>query len=226
MSASFKKQTYSTAVADYIRKQIRVGSLLPGQAIKEVALAEKLGISRAPIREALESLVQEGLVTSEPQKGKRVRLMTPQEVECSYRVGGILEATGVRDSLPLWQDAELRELEHILKGMYAKSLEVHDLAGLTELDDTFHDMLLMHCDNPYLTDLARRSCSTISKYLMYRQWSSFYTPKEFYERHQLIVDAMLARDPERIWRVIRRHYDELGEKMAGKMTAAVQECAP
>ena len=56
----FKKQTYSTVVADYIKRQIQQGELLPGQAIKEVALAEHLGISRAPVREALESLVQEG----------------------------------------------------------------------------------------------------------------------------------------------------------------------
>ena len=76
----FKKQTYSTVVADYIKRQIQQGELLPGQAIKEVALAEHLGISRAPVREALESLVQEGLVTSEPQKGKRVRLMSPEEI--------------------------------------------------------------------------------------------------------------------------------------------------
>lgn len=75
-------------VADYIKRQIQQGELLPGQAIKEVALAEHLGISRAPVREALESLVQEGLVTSEPQKGKRVRLMSPEEIRNSYSVGG------------------------------------------------------------------------------------------------------------------------------------------
>lgn len=210
----FKKQTYSTAVADYIKREIQQGRLLPGQAIKEVALSQELGISRAPIREALESLVQEGLVTSEPQKGKRVRVMTPQEIEWSYRVGGILEATGVCDSLHLWKDVEINELVHILNGMYAKSLQARDLAELSDLDDTFHDTLLMHCDNLYLISIARQSCATISKYLMYKRWMSFYSPNEFYKRHSVIVDAMIDRDLDKVMLLIREHYNDLGSRMA------------
>lgn len=211
---NFKRQTYSTAVADYIKQEIQQGKLLPGQAIKEVALSQKLGISRAPIREALESLVQEGLVTSEPQKGKRVRVMTPQEIEWSYRVGGILEATGVCDSLHLWKDVEINELVHILNGMYAKSLQARDLAELSDLDDTFHDTLLMHCDNLYLIGIARQSCATISKYLMYEQWMSFYSPNEFYKRHSIIVDAMIDRNLDKVMLLIREHYNDLGSRMA------------
>lgn len=210
----FKKQTYSTAVVDYIKRKIQKGELLPGQAIKEVALSQDLGISRAPIREALESLVQEGLLTSEPQKGKRVRVMTPKEIEWSYRVGGILEATGVCDSLSLWKEIEINELVHILDGMYSRSLMASDLAALSDLDDTFHDTLLMHCDNLYLISLARQSCATISKYLMYKQWMSFYSPKEFYERHSIIVDAMVDRDIPKIVLLIREHYNDLGSHMA------------
>lgn len=210
----FKKQTYSTAVADHIKRKIQQGELLPGQAIKEVALSQDLGISRAPIREALESLVQEGLVTSEPQKGKRVRIMTPQEIEWSYKVGGILEATGVCDSLHLWKNIEINELVHILDGMYAKSLQARDLAELSDLDNTFHDTLLMHCDNQYLISLARQSCATISKYLMYKQWMSFYSPNEFYKRHLIIVEAMIDRDLNKIMHLIRKHYNDLGSRMA------------
>ena len=52
----------------------------------------------------------------------------------------------------------------------------------------------MHCHNPYLVDLARHSCSTISKYLMYRQWTAFYSFNELYERHVMLVEAMRSRD--------------------------------
>ena len=213
----FKKQTYSTVVADYIKRQIQQGELLPGQAIKEVALAEHLGISRAPVREALESLVQEGLVTSEPQKGKPVRLMAPEEIRNSYSVGGILEATGVADSLPDWSDAEVDELERVLKDMHKSNQSAGRQLGLTELDDIFHDRLLMHCHNPYLVDLARHSCSTISKYLMYRQWTAFYSFNELYERHVMLVEAMRSRDRMAVWNKIREHYEELGAYMAELM---------
>ena len=211
---AFKKQTYSTVVADHIRQQIRQGNLVPGQAIKEMTLAEELGISRAPVRESLEILVQEGLVTSEPQKGKRVRQMTPEEIRHSYSVGGILEATGVTDSLSLWTDAEVDGLARLLEEMHAPARIARERASLSELDESFHDCLLRHCRNPYLISLARRSCATISKYLMYQQWTAFYSVKELYERHVVLVEAMQRRDKAEIWHKIREHYEELGDYMA------------
>lgn len=69
----FTKQTYCNQVTSYIRSLIRKGTLEIGAPVKEAVLSEQLGISRAPIREALQVLVQEGLITSEPQKGKHVR---------------------------------------------------------------------------------------------------------------------------------------------------------
>ena len=98
----FTKQTYCNQVASYIRTLIREGKLEIGAQIKEASLAEQLGISRAPIREALQTLVQEGLITSEPQKGKYVRQMSSKEIYDSYAVAGILEGAGVASSLSLW----------------------------------------------------------------------------------------------------------------------------
>ena len=101
----FTKQTYCNQVTSYIRSLIRKGTLEIGAPVKEAVLSEQLGISRAPIREALQVLVQEGLITSEPQKGKHVRQMTGKEIYDSYVVAGILEGAGVAESLPLWTEA-------------------------------------------------------------------------------------------------------------------------
>ena len=90
----FTKQTYCNQVTSYIRSLIRKGTLEIGAPVKEAVLSEQLGISRAPIREALQVLVQEGLITSEPQKGKHVRQMTGKEIYDSYVVAGILEGGG------------------------------------------------------------------------------------------------------------------------------------
>ena len=95
----FTKQTYCNQVTSYIRSLIRKGTLEIGAPVKEAVLSEQLGISRAPIREALQVLVQEGLITSEPQKGKHVRQMTGKEIYDSYVVAGILEGAGVAESL-------------------------------------------------------------------------------------------------------------------------------
>ena len=103
----FTKQTYCNQVTSYIRSLIRKGTLEIGAPVKEAVLSEQLGISRAPIREALQVLVQEGLITSEPQKGKHVRQMTGKEIYDSYVVAGILEGAGVAESLPLWTEANM-----------------------------------------------------------------------------------------------------------------------
>ena len=102
----FKKETYSSKAAEFIRNLIRSGELLPGRPVREALISEKLNISRAPIREALLLLAQEGLICSEPQKGKFVRSMSAQEIYDSYAVAGILEGAGVAQSICLWTEKE------------------------------------------------------------------------------------------------------------------------
>ena len=110
----FTKQTYCNQVTSYIRSLIRKGTLEIGAPVKEAVLSEQLGISRAPIREALQVLVQEGLITSEPQKGKHVRQMTGKEIYDSYVVAGILEGAGVAESLPLWTEANMETFRSVV----------------------------------------------------------------------------------------------------------------
>ena len=102
----FKKETYSSKAAEFIRNLIRSGELLPGQPVREALISERLNISRAPIREALLLLAQQGLICSEPQKGKFVRSMSAQEIYDSYAVAGILEGAGVAQSIHLWTEKE------------------------------------------------------------------------------------------------------------------------
>lgn len=146
----FKKQTYSNQVAHHIRETIRNGFLVQGDPVKEVLLAETLGISRAPVREALQTLIQEGLITSEPQKGKQVRKLTAKEIHDSYIVGGILEGAGVADSLSEWTAADMKKLTELLNIMERQSRHATSLDELVDIDEAFHGTLLMHCDNTQL----------------------------------------------------------------------------
>lgn len=211
---TFKKETYSLKAAEYIRNLIRSGALLPGQPVREAQISEQLNISRAPIREALLLLAQQGLICSEPQKGKYVRSMSTQEIYDSYVVAGILEGAGVAQSIHLWgekEDAAFLEVVRILEEQvnYAVSLDT-----LAEIDEAFHMTLLSACTNQHLIHLARTSCSSLAKFLYYHQWRTLYTPKEFYDRHKLIVDAVNSRDPIRIECVLRQHYAEVGERLS------------
>ena len=69
----FNKQTYSEQAADYIRNFILSGKLAPGSAVEEAAIAKKLSISCAPVREAMQILIREGLIDEHPQKRKHIK---------------------------------------------------------------------------------------------------------------------------------------------------------
>lgn len=171
----FTKQTYCNQVTSYIRSLIRKGTLEIGAPVKEAVLSEQLGISRAPIREALQVLVQEGLITSEPQKGKHVRQMTGKEIYDSYVVAGILEGAGVAESLPLWTEANMETFRSVVRQMEGKISYATKLDELAEIDELFHATLFMACDNTRLVEMARTSCATISKYLYYQHWITMFS---------------------------------------------------
>ena len=142
---TFKRQTYSGQVVEFIKRCILDGELAPGEQVKEVILSERLGISRAPIREALQILTQDGLITSEPQKGKYIRKMTRQEIENEYEIGGILEGAGVAAALPLMNHVDLARLSGMIEHMARLAPRVGGLYEFTEVDDAFHSALLAHC---------------------------------------------------------------------------------
>ena len=138
----FKKETYSIKAAEYIRGLIRSGVLQPGQPVREAQISEKLNISRAPIREALLMLAHQGLICSEPQKGKYVRSMSAKEIYDSYVVAGILEGAAVAHSLPSWTNKERDAFAEVVRRLDDQVNYAAHLDTLAEIDEAFHMTLL------------------------------------------------------------------------------------
>ena len=209
----FKRQTYSGQVVDFIKRCILDGRLSPGEQVKETLLAEQLGISRAPIREALQILAKDGLITSEPQKGKTIRKLTRQEIQNNYEIGGILEGAGVASALPFMTDADIQKLEAIVKHMHATASNASGLHELAEIDDAFHAAMLRYCENRRLVELARSSCAMISKFLLANYWNTLFTPQEFADLHIELLRAVKTGNPAAIEATFRSHYHEFGRRM-------------
>lgn len=205
----FKKQTYAIQLSQFIRKMIQEGKLSPGAPVKENDLATFLNISRAPIREALQILTQDGLIVSEPQKGKTVRVLSAKEIIDGYALTAILEAEGIIMSLDNWTDEDNKDLLNILKKMENKSKKAADITDLAELDELLHNMLLSRCTNEQLIENARRFSSNISKYLCREYWKKSFNPQSFYSRHKKVVDSFFTKNPEQIRKTIFDHYNEL-----------------
>src|SRR6056300_911348 len=111
----FTKQTYSEQVADYIRSLILSGELAPGSAVEEAAIAKNLSISRAPVREAMQVLVREGLIDAHPQKRKHVKELTSKQIKNSYFAGGVLEAASVANVLDRYTEEDIEKLKKIVR---------------------------------------------------------------------------------------------------------------
>jgi DNA-binding GntR family transcriptional regulator len=98
-------------VYERVRNAILDGRLAPGAIMSQVALAEELGVSRTPLREALRTLQSEGLVEGEPNRRVRVAPMTPQDLEELYVMRVTLEAEALRLSVPHMTSGEIARLE-------------------------------------------------------------------------------------------------------------------
>lgn len=212
--SGIKKLTYSEQVAEYVKQSILEGELSPGDQVKEVELSKKLGISRAPIREAMQILAREGLITSEPQKGKHVAALTAKQIKDSYFTGGVLEAAAVTEAIPLYSKEDISKLEEIVERMrrVAESGEAVDL--LAELDSAFHNVLFSRIDNELLIELCRRSCQGISKFLFYKHWIKLFSPQQVYERHLKILEALKSGKPNKVQKTVQKHYTDSGDRMA------------
>jgi len=210
----FTKQTYSEQVADYIRALILSGELAPGSAVEEAAIAKNLSISRAPVREAMQVLVREGLIDAHPQKRKHVKELTSKQIKNSYFAGGVLEAASVANVLDRYTEEDIEKLKKIVREMDEIAQNDGSISDQVPLDTEFHDILFSRIDNGLVVELCKRSCQGISKFLLYRHWVKIYTPQEVVERHRVIIEALKTRDPNTVEEVLREHYISSGERMA------------
>ena len=208
------KQTYSDQVAAYVRNLILDDKLLPGAPVEEAAIAKDLSISRAPVREAMQILIREGLLEAHPQKRKYVKKLTAKQIKNSYFAGGVLEAAAVAKVIQDYTQTDIAELEKIVKAMRDIATNNGSISDQVPLDTDFHDILFSRIDNALIVELCKRSCQGISKFLLYKHWVKIYTPQEVVERHQIIVDALKTKEPDEIERVLREHYVSSGERMA------------
>ena len=206
-------KTYSAQIIDHIKESILRGELAPGDKVNEAHLASKLSISRAPIREALQMLVQEGLIISIPQRGKFITSLTAKEIQDSYFTGGVLEGAAVASNIEQFTDDDFDKLQDIVNQMRALAENGDSRDKLAPLDNAFHDILLSKTNNHLLVELSRRSCRGLSKFLFYKEWCKQFTTKENFERHQSLLDVMRTRNPVAVENCIRQHYKDAGERM-------------
>lgn len=202
-------------VRNHLRNQIFDGTLGPGDRIVESRLARELGISQAPVREALRELEQMGLVVSYPNRGSSVRRVEAKDAAEMYSLRAHLEAMAVDLALPRLTDEDLDTLDGFIDDMLTAANE-NDPERLTELDTAFHEFILTRADH----DLLYRTWQGISPL----NWTMMTVIRlkdrnlsELAERHRPVVAALRTRDLAQADAAIRDHVMVLGERVVREL---------
>ena len=192
-------------VAEILRSAIVTGRLRPGTALVETALAEQLSVSRAPIREAIQDLENDGLVETVAYRGKRVKPLTEREVVEICEMRQRFEVMAVRRILE--RGTEVEALWEPCRAMEAAAGS-GDREALVAADEIFHRTLIRLSDHQLLAQLWAGLYLRIHQIMSLRN-DADVDPADIAGAHPPIVEALEAGDVERAVRLVSEHADAL-----------------
>jgi DNA-binding GntR family transcriptional regulator len=139
-----------------IRDAIVAGDIEPGAVVRDADLAERLGLSRAPVREAFSRLVEEGLLESKPQSYTRVTPVVAAEVRDAAAVVGAMHELVTRVAVPLLRDMDV-DVMRAANDRFAAAVHAGDVDAALRADDELHDVLVRVSGN-------RAAAATVARY--------------------------------------------------------------
>jgi DNA-binding GntR family transcriptional regulator len=194
--------TSAERTLDTLREDILRGALPAGARLGEVELADRLGVSRTPVREALSRLAAEGLVELVPNRGARVASWTVDELEGVFALRALLEPQLTALAVPHAAAADLDDLEELAAQMV--DLGDRDLDGLVPLNRAFHGRLVELAAAPAL---ATALAGAVHSPLVARNFHAYDAAslRRSLAHHVEIVAALRAGDPEWARAVMTAH---------------------
>lgn len=192
-------------VFEALREAIIQGRLHPGERLMEIQLAEELGVSRTPVREAIRKLELEGLVLMIPRKGAYVSQISMKDIADVFEIRRALEGLAARLAAERATDEEIERLERALVKI-SEVAEAEDLDGAVALDTDFHEELMAASHNPRLSQMVSNLREQIQRFRL----TSLSHPgrvKLAVEEHAKIVDAIAGRDAELAQNLAHEHIE-------------------
>lgn len=210
--------TRADAAYEYIRKKIIDQSYPLGSRLREDLIAEELGMSRTPVREAINRLAMVGLVVNLPHSGVFIADFSREEILDLLDLREALELVAVAKAVDRIRDDELKELEQQVEE-YARACEAFDYERALELDRTFHEAIVRAAGTPRiarhfdeLADLLHITRVLICQH----SWTLDQTLTE----HRQIVEGLIARDREIAELALRLHLS----RSKARLQRAASEC--
>jgi DNA-binding GntR family transcriptional regulator len=202
----------STLIADQLREAVMSGEFPQGEQMGEAHLAEQLGVSRGPLREAMQRLVQEGLLESVPHRGLFVVTLSEEDIHDIYTARLAIETAAVLEIIK-HPDAETstRRLDRAVQRL-SNAAERGPTRALAVADAAFHELLVSESGSTRL----QRMASTLlveTRMCMAALADTYVVPDDLAQEHLLIVDAIRAGDREAAIEVMRVHMHDAVERL-------------
>ncbi|MEW9673755.1 GntR family transcriptional regulator [Ammoniphilus sp. 3BR4] len=203
-------ETVHTKVTRVLREAILRGDIAPGERLIQEELANSLGVSRMPVREALRKLEIEGLITIEPHRGAIVKSLKVEDIEEIYELRSQFEKMAVEQSAKSLGSDEIAQLERLIIQMdQAKEAE-----EFVEANIQFHNILMSHCSWKRLV------------FFIETLWNGFpqQTPhiltehtKKSNQEHKDILEAVKQGDSQKAAELVSIHISRTGKELVEKI---------
>jgi DNA-binding GntR family transcriptional regulator len=196
-------------VFNTLRQAILKGELNPGERLMEIQLAQRLGVSRTPIREAIRKLELEGLVVMIPRKGAEVAKITEKSMQDVLEVRRALEGLAIQLACGRITKEEIGNLE-IQGKKFVEAVETGDLVLMAEADEAFHAVIYNATQNDRLISILNNLREQMYRYRVeYIKDTSIHPI--ILKEHEEIIRTVKKRDEEEAFHAICTHIDNQEE---------------
>lgn len=201
-----ERKATAGVIADLIREQIVAGAFPPGTQLGEVSLAMQLGVSRGPVREALQRLIQEGLLEGRPHRGVFVSELSVDDIADVYRARRAVERAAAELVLERHDSQLLEGLARLVERMEAAA-DRGRWANLVDLDRRFHQDLVEASGSARLARMFRTLAAETALCLAALE-SAYPLRDEIAAEHHRLLEALEAGDLHRVLECIDEHLDQ------------------
>ncbi len=207
LTYSFDRNSLGDKVYEYLRSQIMSGRLLPETRLPETELAASLQVSRAPVREALNMLCNDGFVVKVPRHGAMVAPVTRKEVEDNWELRELIEPYAAREACGNIPKEELLEIRKLI--VDTAIAESHDM--YMDSDYRTHSIIYQYVHNTQLQNVLKQAMLNSMRYRFYAEnnhptYDSI--TKTVCDEHLALVDALLEGNAELAFELMRTHIEK------------------
>lgn len=206
-----------------LRQAILKGELEPGERLMEIQLAEKMGVSRTPIREAIRRLEKESLVIMVPRKGAEVAGISEKILKDVLEIRMTLEKMALRLAISRADSEDIRRLE-MCEMKFQSAVDSSDLVKMAEADEEFHFVIYEAANNEKLTEILNSLKENMYRYRMEYLKDENYR-KDLLNEHNALIEAFKRKDLEQGVIITDRHIKNQEKAVIARVRQEAQERA-